>query len=175
MKENFTQALKHVLTFEGGYVDHPLDPGGATNFGITRRTLERFLGRRVSKAEVKALTLEDAREIYEQLYWAPLLCDAMPAGVDLAVFDCGVNQGIGRAKVLLQKAVGVPADGVIGPQTLAALAAADPRDLLNEFMARRMRAYGRLSRLFSVFGLGWSRRLMATHKAALELIKEPAS
>lgn len=172
MKANFESALDHVLAFEGGYVDHPDDPGGATNLGITRATLARYHGRPVSKAEVRALDPATAKNIYRRFYWQALRCDEMPAGVDLALFDGGVNQGTGRAARLLQAALKVSVDGIIGPVTLGAARSADPPKLLNEFMAQRMRAYGRLSRLFRTFGLGWSRRLMAAHGAAQRLMAE---
>jgi lysozyme family protein len=172
LKSTFNRALAHILKFEGGYVDHPLDPGGATNLGITRRTLEQALGRSVSKAEVRALDTRTAGTIYRRQYWDEMACDLMPAGLDLAVFDCAVNQGVGRARRLLQQALGVRADGIIGPITLAAIKRADPSALLSEFMARRMRAYASLTRLFSTFGLGWSRRLMSVHGEALRLIYE---
>jgi len=164
--------MRHVLAFEGGYVDHPDDPGGATNLGITRETLARYRGRPVSKAEVRALDADTARAIYRRFYWEALRCDDLPAGIDLAVFDGGVNQGPGRAARLLQRALNVGVDGIIGPVTLGAARSADPGGLLDEFMALRMRAYGRLARLFRTFGLGWSRRLMAAHSAAQALIGE---
>jgi len=170
LKANFETSLRHVLRFEGGYVDHPADPGGATNLGITRATLARHRGGSVSKAEVRALDHDTARSIYRKLYWDALRCDEMPAGLDLALFDCGVNQGTGRAARLLQTALKVGVDGIIGPVTMRAVNAADPSRLLSEFMALRMRAYGRLSRLFRTFGLGWSRRLMATYRAAMALV-----
>ncbi len=172
MKSTFKHALAHVLKHEGGYVDHPLDPGGATNLGITRRTLEQALGRSVSKAEVRALDMKTAGTIYRRNYWDELACDVMPVGLDLALFDCGVNQGVARARRLLQQALGVRADGIIGPITLTAAKRADPLSLLSEFMARRMRAYGGLTRLFGTFGLGWSRRLMSVHGEALRLMLE---
>lgn len=182
MRANFEKAVDHILEFEGGYVDHPDDPGGATNLGITRATLARFRGRPVSKAEVRALDRDTAAEIYRHLYWDALRCEAMPGGIDLALFDCGVNQGTGRAARLLQAALRVDVDGIIGPVTLAAASDADRMALLNEFMARRMRAYGRLTRLFRTFGLGWSRRLMSAHSLAQAMIvaeragsKEPAA
>lgn len=170
MRTSFETALDHVLKFEGGYVDHPEDPGGATNLGITRDTLARYRGRAVSKAEVRALDRDTAGVIYRRLYWDALRCDDMPAGIDLALFDAGVNQGTGRAARLLQTALQVRVDGIIGPVTLGAANEAEPSALLDEFMARRMRAYGRLSRLFRTFGLGWSRRLMSAHSSARALI-----
>jgi len=170
LKANFETALSHVLAYEGGYVDHPNDPGGATNLGITRATLAGYLGRSVSKAEVRALSRETARDIYRKLYWDALRCDEMPGGIDLALFDCGVNQGTGRAARLLQTALKVRVDGIIGPVTMRAVRSAEPALLLTEFIAQRMRAYGRLSSLFRTFGLGWSRRLIAVHSEAMALI-----
>ena len=175
MQNNFDSALAHVLRFEGGYSDHPSDPGGATNRGITKAVLESFRGRPVTKAEVRALARDEAADIYRRNYWFAAACDRLPDGLDLAVFDCAVNQGVGRAARYLQKAAGVTADGRVGPKTLAAVNAASPGELLSEFMALRMQGYGLLRTLFKVFGLGWSRRLMATHAAALALAAAPAS
>jgi lysozyme family protein len=169
LRDNFASSLKHVLKFEGGYSDHPLDPGGATNLGVTKATLERFRGRRVTKAEVRALKHAEAAAIYRKFYWDQAHGDALPHGLDLAVFDCAVNQGPARARKWLQQAAKIRVDGVIGPRTLAAVRAADRQALLLEFMALRMRHYGGLSRLFAAFGLGWSRRLMATLAEALTL------
>ncbi len=175
MQHNFEHALAHVLQFEGGYSDHPSDPGGATNRGVTKAVLEKHRGRAVTKQEVRALTREEAAEIYRRYYWTAAACDQLPDGVDLAVFDCAVNQGVGRAARFLQQAAQIKTGGGIGPKTLAAAKAAKPDALLVEFMARRMHGYGLLQSLFKVFGLGWSRRLMATHAAALGLLsRRPA-
>lgn len=175
MDDTFDAALRHVLLFEGGYSDHPHDPGGATNLGITQRVLETHRGRSVSKADVRALSRAEAKEIYRHRYWIAASCPALPSGLDLAVFDCAVNQGVARATRLLQQAVKVKADGVIGPITLAAIRGVPIRDLISEFMARRMNAYGRLQQLFRTFGLGWSRRLIATHATSLDLLDAPSS
>lgn len=171
MQDNFDLALAHVLKFEGGYSDHPADPGGATKFGITHAVLGAHRGRPVSKADVRALTKAEAAEIYRGRYWRAASCDALPAGIDLAVFDCAVNQGVARAARFLQRAAKVGADGRIGPLTLAAISAAAGEPLLTEFMARRMQSYGLLQHLFKTFGLGWSRRLMAIHTAAIALMR----
>ena len=172
MKDNFPAALAHVLRFEGGYSDHPKDPGGATNLGITKAVLARFRGRPVSKTEVRWLTKTEASAIYGRYYWVPTCCDDLPPGLDLAVFDCAVNQGAKRAAFLLQQAANVPADGKVGPITTVTAARADPVNLLGEFMARRMDSYGSLQSLFETFGLGWSRRLIATHAAALAMLQK---
>jgi len=173
MHRNLQLCLTHVLEFEGGFSHHPSDPGGATNLGITQAALSRFRGRPVTKAEVRSLTVDEATEIYRRNYWEPCRCDELPDGLDLAVFDCAVNQGVSRASLLLQQAAGLKPLGGIGPRTVAAANAASLEPLLIEFMARRMRAYGLLSNLFRTFGLGWSRRLMATQALALRLSVSP--
>lgn len=169
MKENLATAMRHILKFEGGYVDHPLDPGGATNKGITKATLERFRGRPVSKAEVRALGDREVAEIYRRFYWDQIHGDRLPSGLDLAVFDCAVNQGVGRAKTYLVLAAKLQRKGLTLAKLLTTLRNSDQRAILLEFMALRMRHYGLLRRLFPTFGLGWSRRLMATLAAALAL------
>jgi lysozyme family protein len=173
LQKNFEAALKHVLAFEGGYSDHPRDPGGATNLGITIRVLERYRGRPVTKDEVRTLTKKEARAIYRKFYWEPCRCGQLPTGLDFAVFDCAVNQGVARATRFLQQAARVAVDGQIGSITLGAVQAADREALLAEFISLRMQSYGLLQRLFRIFGLGWSRRLTATHAAALALMRGP--
>ena len=174
MQKNFNAALAHVLLFEGAYSDHPLDPGGATNLGITQAVLQHYRGQPVSKDDVRALTKKEAAAIYKQNYWEPACCGSLPSGVDFAVFDCAVNQGVGRAARFLQQAANVAPDGKIGPATLAAVSRTPAETLLGEFMARRMLSYGLLQKLFKTFGLGWSRRLMATHIAAFALLPTKA-
>ena len=172
MIPSFSQSLIHVLSYEGGYVDHPFDPGGATNMGITRQTLSNFRGTQVSKRDVRNLSRQEAYEIYKRMYWDPCRCDFLPLGIDFAVFDCAVNQGVRRAKQFLQRAARARVDGIIGPKTLYRVQHMNRTDLLNEFTARRMRHYGGLVQLFRTFGLGWSRRLATTHSQALEMVNE---
>lgn len=162
----FETALAHVLKWEGGYVDHPSDPGGATNHGVTRQTLTNWRGRPQSREDVRALTRDEAAQIYRARYWDRCRCDEIPAGLDLMVFDAAVNHGPGQAVRLLQQGLGVRVDGLIGPVTLAAARGADLTPALIETAARRMAFYGGLS-TFRTFGLGWSRRLMDTLAAAL--------
>lgn len=165
---NFAAALDAVLRHEGGYADHPADPGGATNLGITRATLARWSGRPVSKAEVRALTKAEAAAIYRARYWDAVRADALPAGLDVAVFDCAVNSGPVRAVKTLQAVVGLPADGKIGPATLAAVNMRAPRALITQFCRRRLSFLERL-RTFRVFGRGWTRRVKETEILALEM------
>jgi len=164
----FEVTLDAVLRWEGGYADDAADPGGATRYGITRRTLSRWRDRRVTKAEVRALTRDEAAAIYRAWYWDACRCDELPEPIALAVFDAAVNQGPKRARKLLQKAVGVTADGIVGPVTLSAVRAADARDLLRDFMALRALNYSALPQI-TRFGRGWFRRLFDIHRRALLL------
>ena len=114
MQHNLTKALKVILHHEGGYVNHPKDPGGETNLGVTKRVYEEWGGTK----SMKDLTPEDVEPIYEKNYWDRCKCDELPNGLDLCVFDFAVNAGTGRAAKYLQKLVGATADGAIGPATM---------------------------------------------------------
>lgn len=166
--ENFDRSLAAVLKHEGGYVDHPSDPGGATNLGITRATLASFRGRAVSKAEVKALTRAEAAKIYRARYWDSIKGDDLPAGIDFAVFDYAVNSGTGRAARCLQQVVGAKVDGWIGGNSLATVRARNPSAVIGAFCARRMSFLERL-KTFRVFGKGWTRRVNETRDLALAM------
>lgn len=158
MKATFHQALAVVLRHEGGYVDHPADPGGATKFGITLSTLSRWRGKAVTKAEVRALGRDEAAAIYRAGYWDPVRGDDLPAGVDLALFDFAVNSGPSRAVSTLQDVLGVKTDGRIGPLTMAALKSQDAGALVTALCSQRQAFLRRLA-TFPVFGKGWTRRV----------------
>lgn len=166
MSDLFTETLQIVLSWEGNYGDHIKDPGGATNFGITRKTLSRWLGTRASKQQVRDLTMQDAEKIYKTYYWIPAYCDQLPNAIAITMFDCAVNQGVGRAKKLLQSTLRVKVDGIIGPKTLAAVEWADEERLLRDFMAKRVMHYAGLETL-STFGFGWFRRCFDVYGRAL--------
>ncbi|MFC3706035.1 glycoside hydrolase family 108 protein [Devosia honganensis] len=171
-KNNFTHALGEVLKHEGGYVDHPSDPGGATNLGITIGTLSGWLGRKATKAEVKALTVAGVTPIYRKNYWDVVRGDDLPAGLDLALFDFAVNSGPGRAAMTLQTILGVAADGKIGPITLAAIAKHSASLLINELCSHRLAFLERLS-TWPTFGKGWSHRVASVRAEALSMAQSP--
>ena len=137
-KGTFAKAMPHVFSEEGGYVDHPKDPGGATNMGITLATLSAWEGCRVSKAEVKALTKAKATDIYRENYWNKVSGDDLPAGVDYAALDFAIHSGPARAVKMLQKVDGVDQDGVIGAKTLAALRKMAADRVINELCDARL-------------------------------------
>ena len=166
---SFADCLPIILASEGGFVNDPKDPGGATNLGVTLGTLSGWLGRPATVAEVQALTAASVAPIYQADYWNAAHCEDCPAGVDLMVFDEAVNQGVGRAVRALQAAVGVTADGAVGPATLAAVGAADPKATVNAIAASRVAFYRALP-TFPHFGKGWLARVARTQAAALKMI-----
>lgn len=170
MDSNFRESLKHVLKNEGGYVNHPRDPGGCTNKGITIATYRRVsLG--ATCQDLKAIPDALVETLYKQDYWNSVSGDDLPPGIDLVVFDMAVNAGPKTAAKLLQRVVGVDDDGWIGPVTLRATL--DRSDagiaLLSEYADAR-ETYYRSLRHFSTFGKGWLNRVVASTKAARNLI-----
>lgn len=167
----FHKCMDIVLRHEGGYVEHPEDPGGATNYGITHKTLAAWRKvDRCSREEVQTLQVDEAKEIYRAHYWNALNCDNLPAGVDLVVFDFGVNAGVGRSSRMLQEVVSVEQDGQVGPITVGAVGRVDPEFIINQFSDRRLEYYQSLTKLWATFGKGWSRRTSETRSAALEML-----
>lgn len=168
MQSNFDRSLSAVLKHEGGYVDHPRDPGGATNKGVTLATFRRFVKPDGTKADLKKLTTEQAGVVYRRQYWDAVLGAVMPLGIDYAVFDFAVNSGPRKAVSELQKLVGAKPDGVIGPKTLAAVNAAGASKLLEDYIARRLTFLQRL-KTWPTFGRGWTNRLAGVRALALQM------
>ena len=110
MRKNFDKCFEMLLAHEGGFVNHPEDPGGATNLGVTKRTLQNYLGRHVSMDEMRNLTPEDVKPIYRENYADAVCFDDLPGGLDWAMLDWAVNSGAGRAAKALQKIVGAKQD-----------------------------------------------------------------
>lgn len=176
MKSNFTRCMIEILRHEGGYVDHPRDPGGATNMGITHRTLSKARGRTVTKADVKALSRSEAIDIYRRFYAAPIRFDDLPAGLDHVTLDPTINSGAGRGVRWLQIAIGLTGrdlDGAMGPKTLAAAKAANPIPAIEAACRARM-GFLRGLRTWGTFGKGWSRRVAEVEAFATALAVEAA-
>lgn len=168
--ERFARCVAEVLKHEGGYVDHPRDPGGATNRGITHLTLADWRGHPVTKADVQALGEQEAREIYRARFWNAVQGDRLPAGLDLAVFDFAVNSGPGRAARMLQQQLGVVADGAIGPVTLAAIRKVNASRLASGLCRARL-AWMRGLSTWATFGKGWTARVVDVERVALEMAR----
>jgi lysozyme family protein len=165
---SYDDALRRLLAHEGGYTNHPSDPGGPTNFGITIHDYRTYIDPDATAADVKAMRLEDAQAIYRAKYWDALAGDALPAGLDYAVFDYGVNSGISRSAKALQRLIGVADDGKIGPKTLAAVADRDAAPLIAGLCDERLAFLKRL-KTWRVFGKGWGRRVAEVRGAALAM------
>lgn len=170
MKKNFDKCLEIILQHEGGYVDHPEDPGGATNMGITKATYEQWVGHKVDKETIKNLHPEVVASIYKQKYWDTVRGDELPSGVDLSVFDWGVNAGPARAAKGLQRVCMVNRDGVIGPITLKAAYDQPAEDIIRQLHYHRQQFYLSL-KTFRTFGRGWTRRNKETLEAALMMAR----
>jgi lysozyme family protein len=166
---NWDNAFKMMLESEGGYVNHPSDPGGMTNLGVTKRVWEEWVGRESNEKEMRALTPELVAPLYKRKFWDACKCDDLPTGIDYLVFDFAVNAGPGRSAKILQTAVGVPADGGIGPITLAAVNKVDPAELVEKFSQAKEDFYRSLN-TFETFGKGWLNRVAAVKIKANTLL-----
>ena len=169
MKENYDHCLEMILHHEGGYVNHPKDPGGETNLSVTKRDWEEH----GDTKDMKDLTVEDVAHIYKIAYWDSVQGDDLPSGLDLCVFDFGVNAGTGRAARYLQNLVGATADGAIGPATLRTVNAYVQVEglgaTIDAYQSNRQEYYEKLS-TFETFGRGWTRRVKETTEAAHKLL-----
>ena len=163
---SFPAALALVLQHEGGFVNHPLDPGGPTKFGITLETLARARKAAVSAEDVRNLDQAEAGAIYRRLYWNAVRADDLPAGLDLALFDFAVNAGTVRAARTLQSVLGCTADGIVGPATIAAAHARPVPAIVRALTRARLDHLARLP-TWPVFGRGWRGRVLAVEATAL--------
>lgn len=166
---NFDEALSLVLAHEGGYSDHPKDPGGATMRGVTQKVYDDYRIRHGKPwGDVKRITNTELQDIYRDGYWRAIRADDMPPGVDYALFDYAVNSGPGRAVKDLQRALGTKVDGVIGVNTLALMEHGENEKIIRAVCAGRLKFLKSL-RHWSTFGPGWERRVREVEAAALEM------
>jgi lysozyme family protein len=145
-----------------------------TNLGVTKRTWEDWVKREVDENEMRALTPAAVLNLYKHQYWNRLNCDLLPAGVDYAAFDCAVNMGVGTAARYLQEAVGVEADGQVGPKTIDACKRVSAAEIIDRMSDLRMAKYEALP-TFPVFGKGWQRRVNEVETLAKTLADSPGS
>lgn len=154
---NFDQSFQKLISNEGGYVLDSRDPGGETQYGISKRSYPAL--------DIKALTLADAKGIYKRDFWDRAQCDKLAPVLAFQVFDAAVNSGIGQSIRFLQRAVGVADDGSVGPMTLAAIQRRDSAELVARFNAERLEFMTKLT-TWPVFGAGWARRIAANLREA---------
>ena len=149
---NFDEAFERLIGHEGGYVNHPSDPGGETNFGISRRS---YPGE-----DIKGMTLARAKAIYLRDYWGPAGCDAVPEALRFDLFDMAVNSGPRLAVTMLQRVVGETQDGILGPRTLQAVQSMPAPRLRARFNGLRLAFMAELPN-WPAFGRGWAKRIAA--------------
>lgn len=161
-------ALKFVLRWEGGFVDHPNDPGGRTNKGVTQKVYDAWRTRQgQAPQDVKLIDDAEVHAIYATDYWAPPRCDQLDSPLDVVQFDTAVNMGVGRAVRFLQAAVGCGVDGDFGPATARAVEGCDVGAVVADYCMRRERFYQSLAQnnpKLGVFLKGWMNRLNALRK-----------
>jgi lysozyme family protein len=167
------ESIRRVLASEGGYVNHPSDPGGPTNFGITIADYRRYMKPDATASDVRAMKIEEAKAIYREKYWRAMRCDEMPAGVDYCAFDYAVNSGTGRAPKVLQRVLGISVTGRMDDATLVATKKREPRAVIQAICDERLRFLQGL-KTWGVFGAGWSKRVGEVRAAALALAEKTA-
>lgn len=163
---SFETVVHMVLEHEGGYVNHPSDPGGETKYGISKRAYP--------DVDIAELTKDDAADLYKRDYWDRIKGDDLPVGVACVVMDYAVNSGISRASKALQSVCGITnGDGIIGPATLNAVwttAKNDGELSVVEGVIKQRQEFIRGLSIYETFGKGWERRITETHEKALELL-----
>jgi len=163
---SFSSVVKMILVHEGGYVNHPSDPGGETKYGISKRAYP--------DVDIAELTEDDAADLYKRDYWDRIKGDDLPVGVACVVMDYAVNSGISRASKALQSVCGIAnGDGVIGPASLNAVWTTvkntSEEDVINAVTTQRQE-FIRALKIYETFGKGWERRIDETRAKAMELI-----
>ncbi len=169
--ENLERSVELVFGHEGGYVNNPKDPGGPTKYGITLKTLSAWRGKACTASDVRALSLPEASQILRKQYWAPIRGDDLPSGLDHALFDYAVNSGPAQAVKTLQRCLGVNADGIMGAQTLNAIASKqEPVALIDALCNQRLKFLRGLKTWWD-FRKGWSCRIERVRGEAKAMVK----
>ncbi len=173
MKANFGNVLKLTLAHEGGYVNHPKDPGGATNYGVIQRTYDAFRDSAGKpRQSVKYITMGEVHAIYRSRYWHKVAGDGLPIGIDYTVFDASVNSGVGRGPKWTQKALGVKADGIMGKvsvQAMRDLTEAETVTVIKKAAANRL-GFLKGLRHWKTFGRGWNRRVAEVEAGSIGMV-----
>ncbi len=169
-RTNFDASLARVLKHEGGYSNHPSDPGGPTNFGITIHDYRRYIKANGTAADVREMARADAAKIYRERYWDALRCNDLPAGLDYAVFDYGVNSGTGRAAKVMRRLLGIGDGTAMNDAVIAGARGVNAASLIGRLCDERL-AFLKSLRTWPVFGAGWGRRVAEVRRDALAMAK----
>lgn len=172
MKSTYAKAMKQIRQFEGGYVNHPRDPGGATNFGVTQAVYDEYrISKKLAKRSVKQIAESEVDDIYLTRYANKIRYDELPAGIDYATLDGAVNSGVSRGAKWLQSAIGISADGKIGNQTISVAAKTDAIATVKAMCAKRI-SFLRGLTIFSTFGKGWTSRVSRVEAESVSMAME---
>lgn len=172
MKKNYETCLPLLLAHEGGYTNDTRDPGGPTNFGITIFDYRKYVKPNATAADIRAMSIDDAKNIYRVRYWDAQRCDDLPGGVDYAIFDYGVNSGVSRAGKVLRRVIGLPeARSGIDVDVITTVRAMDAKSVITAVCAERLKFLQSL-RTWKTFGTGWARRVADVRRTALSLAVE---
>jgi lysozyme family protein len=177
MISNWDQSFELVIKSEGGFTDNPKDPGnhlpdgreGCTMLGCTQTNWEKYIGHQVTKEDMKLLKKEDVKPLYKKDYWDAVRADDLPVGMDYAAFDFAINAGPAASRKMIQRAIGVTADGVFGPATMKAINEAD--NFIEKFSQAKTNFYKSL-KTFDTFGVGWLKRVAEVQHLATNMEKE---
>lgn len=165
--------IQRGFIHEGGFVDHPHDPGGATNLGITLATFRRYIKPKGTVEDLKRLTIAQATIVYKRQYWDVANCDLLPIGLDYAVYDFVINSGASRAVKELQGLLGIPVDGKVGPVTIQASKVPPIEELIKRYCDERIKFMKVIRNkktkklLWETFGRGWARRVAEVQAKAI--------
>lgn len=166
---DYAESLRRLLADEGGYTNDPQDPGGPTNFGITIYDYRRYVKPNATAADVRAMTLEEAKGVYRPKYWDAQRCSELPPGVDYATFDYGVNSGIGRSGKVLRRCLSLPDNTSAITDEVVLQAGGIPQDkLITAICDERLRFLKSL-RTWPHFGGGWGRRVAGVKTISLRM------
>jgi lysozyme family protein len=159
MQKNYVESFKFVIKLEGGYINHPKDPGGPTNHGVTKKSWENYKNKKFSVEVIKDLKESDAIKFYKDKYWDVCRCDSLPSGLDFCVFDYAVNSGPQKAIKSLQKSLGLIADGVFGKKTLFAIENIKDKKSIILIICEERKVFLKSLKQFPIFGKGWLSRV----------------
>ncbi|MGO7273951.1 glycoside hydrolase family 108 protein [Rhizobium ruizarguesonis] len=172
MKSTYARAMRGIRISEGGYSNHPRDPGGATNFGIIQTVYDEYRSsKKMAKQNVGLISETEVNDIYKTRYADKIRYDDLPAGIDYAALDGAVNSGVSRGAKWLQSALGISADGKVGTQTISTAAKADAIATVKSICAKRM-SFLRGLAIFSTFGKGWTSRVSRVEAESVSMAME---
>ena len=177
MIENWDKSCDMVLAHEGGFTNDQRDTGnhlpdgrqGCTMLGCTQANWEAYIGHKVTQDDMKKLTKDDVKPLYKKNYWDAVSGDLLPSGLDYAAFDFAINAGPAASRKMIQRALGVVADGAIGPNTLKAINEADAKELIQKFSDAKTTFYKGLGN-FNVYGTGWLKRVADVQAVANKML-----